>query len=543
MAPPTAAPTGVFDTIDPATSTLILKLQIQDIDQLLGANNNEAELSGWQETLLAQKEELQRSLSIIRDRRVTMGIAYSVAQDIKAVNALVAEERQAEDDRAMACRLAGLPVPPRRALPDLSLPEIAAPRPANSRPASSMPTPADSVIPPSTQMPPPPVVPSNSASQPSFPPQSSAESPNALFYWTGGRKRSKDDEDDQPPQKRVQTENEAVIDLTKSPTPEKPTTLPCVSCSDDFEVASLAHMECEHDYCQECLQRVVVNALNDEACYPPRCCKKPFQMDSMRYFLTPEIISGFHEKKVEFETANRLYCSNPTCSTFLYPACITGDKAECPICLVSTCTICKGATHTGDCPQDTGVQQVLTLANGEGWRRCSKCKAVVELGIGCNHITCRCKAEWCYVCGANWKTCQCPTWSEARLLGRAEQIADPIAPPVAQVPQPLPPPPAPRPQQVAVARQCHHGYACKRYRLQGWAGQAHWWAVSYRVFRNHRRRSNALKLAIYNHMVVQFCDQSKSNGVDAMNSMKGVMRTFNKTEAGVRASKYRWLSN
>jgi hypothetical protein len=80
MAPPTAAPTGVFDTIDPATSTLILKLQIQDIDQLLGANNNEAELSGWQETLLAQKEELQRSLSIIRDRRVTMGIAYSVAR-------------------------------------------------------------------------------------------------------------------------------------------------------------------------------------------------------------------------------------------------------------------------------------------------------------------------------------------------------------------------------------------------------------------------------------------------------------------------------
>ncbi|KAF8860128.1 hypothetical protein BDZ45DRAFT_588835 [Acephala macrosclerotiorum] len=374
--------------MDHASSALILELQIQDINQLLGAKNNEAELSGWQETLLAQKEELQRSLSIIRDRRVGLQISHAMAQDVRAVNALVAEEHQAQSDRAMACRLAGLP---------------------------------------------------NNAQ---------------YFDWSGGRKRSREDDDlEQPPQKRLQMETEAVVDLTMSPSPERPTTLPCVSCSDDFEVTLLAHMECGHDYCQECLQRVVVNALNDEACYPPRCCKKLFHMDSMRHFLTAEIISGFHEKKVEFGTTNRIYCSNPTCSTFLYPACIDGDKAECPICLVSTCTICKGTAHPGDCPQDTGVQQVLNLANGEGWRRCSKCKAVVELGIGCNHITCRCKAEWCYVCGANWKTCQCPTWSEARLLGRAEQIADRIIPPVAQDPQPLPPPPAPRPQQAAVVRQ------------------------------------------------------------------------------------------
>jgi hypothetical protein len=110
-------------------------------------------------------------------------------------------------------------------------------------------------------------------------------------------------------------------------------------------------------------------------------------MDDMRHFLTPEIISCFHEKAVEFGTTDRIYCSNPTCSTFLYPVNIKGDQGECPVCLVETCTICKGASHTGDCPQDTGIQQVLALANGEGWKRYSKCKAVVELGVGCNHIT------------------------------------------------------------------------------------------------------------------------------------------------------------
>lgn len=447
MVPLAAAPAGIFDNMDHASSALILELQIQDINQLLGAKNNEAELSGWQETLLAQKEELQRSLSIIRDRRVGLQISHAMAQDVRAVNALVAEEHQAQSDRAMACRLAGLPVPPRTDMPGIALPQVPAPRQSNALPESASATPMTSH---STQIPPPPVPSSSVQSQSSVVPQNNAQ----YFDWSGGRKRSREDDDlEQPPQKRLQMETEAVVDLTMSPSPERPTTLPCVSCSDDFEVTLLAHMECGHDYCQECLQRVVVNALNDEACYPPRCCKKLFHMDSMRHFLTAEIISGFHEKKVEFGTTNRIYCSNPTCSTFLYPACIDGDKAECPICLVSTCTICKGTAHPGDCPQDTGVQQVLNLANGEGWRRCSKCKAVVELGIGCNHITCRCKAEWCYVCGANWKTCQCPTWSEARLLGRAEQIADRIIPPVAQDPQPLPPPPAPRPQQAAVVRQ------------------------------------------------------------------------------------------
>lgn len=127
--------------------------------------------------------------------------------------------------------------------------------------------------------------------------------------------------------------------------------------------------------------------------YPPRCCRQTFNMDSMRQFLTPEIISGFHLKKIEYSTETRIYCSNLICSSFLYPDNIKGDKAECSLCLTSTCTICKGPAHVGDCPQDGALQQVITLATGEGWRRCSKCKAMVELHLGCNHITCRCKSE------------------------------------------------------------------------------------------------------------------------------------------------------
>lgn len=33
---------------------------------------------------------------------------------------------------------------------------------------------------------------------------------------------------------------------------------------------------------------------------------------------------------------------------------------------------------------------------------CPRCNVIVELESGCNHITCRCKHEFCYVCGLDW---------------------------------------------------------------------------------------------------------------------------------------------
>ncbi|KAG5191931.1 hypothetical protein JKP88DRAFT_274920 [Tribonema minus] len=49
----------------------------------------------------------------------------------------------------------------------------------------------------------------------------------------------------------------------------------------------------------------------------------------------------------------------------------------------------------------------------EGWRRCARCGAAVELRGGCAHVTCRCRREFCYACGAAWKSCTCALWSAA----------------------------------------------------------------------------------------------------------------------------------
>lgn len=48
---------------------------------------------------------------------------------------------------------------------------------------------------------------------------------------------------------------------------------------------------------------------------------------------------------------------------------------------------CKGASHHGDCPNDESLHQVLQLAGQQLWQRCQNCRAMIELNVGCNHIT------------------------------------------------------------------------------------------------------------------------------------------------------------
>ncbi|RSL68039.1 hypothetical protein CEP54_002966 [Fusarium duplospermum] len=139
---------------------------------------------------------------------------------------------------------------------------------------------------------------------------------------------------------------------------------------------------------------------------------------------SPALVGEFRAKKLEHDTPNRTYCSKPSCSTFVPPAFIAKDVARCPKCSQRTCVHCKGPFHHGVCPSDTVSQQVLELATQNGWQQCKACKRVVELEQGCNHITCKCKAEFCYVCGERWKTCSCPQWHEERLYNRANAIVD-----------------------------------------------------------------------------------------------------------------------
>lgn len=186
----------------------------------------------------------------------------------------------------------------------------------------------------------------------------------------------------------IETEQAESSTLAAKQTRQSPSRMRrCVACTEETEFFNVMRAPCHHEYCRPCLENLFEAAMVDESLFPPRCCRQPIVMNVARIFLNSELMRRFEKKKLEFETPNRTYCYSPTCSAFIHPSRIEGEVATCPDCGSITCTSCKARGHTGDCPNDSAMQQLLTTAQASGWQRCYSCWRLVELDHGCNHMT------------------------------------------------------------------------------------------------------------------------------------------------------------
>ena len=160
----------------------------------------------------------------------------------------------------------------------------------------------------------------------------------------------------------------------------------CIVCSDAFRARHLITAPCGDHYCQACIGQLFDLAMRDESLFPPRCCRQPIPLGIATRMLTAGQVQKFLETRVEFSTPNRTYCHDTGCLAFIMPANISGEKAMCT-CGTLTCTVCKAAAHEGDCPEDPAYASLMAFATAEGYQTCRQCKRLVELSIGCNHMT------------------------------------------------------------------------------------------------------------------------------------------------------------
>ncbi|KAF4979344.1 hypothetical protein FZEAL_4430 [Fusarium zealandicum] len=210
----------------------------------------------------------------------------------------------------------------------------------------------------------------------------------------------------------------------------------CVCCRADFKTSGSLHsISCGHAYCGNCLKSLIHSAMTDESSMPPRCCAQPLPGSIIKDLLNRDAQQEFLKAIVQYSTPwqARIFCSNPSCGEFIPPHHKLDPKypfnVTCRKCNTRVCLMCKRNAHpTGkDCPEDWELDQVLKMDDKASWRRCYKCRNLVELVEGCTHMTCRCKAQFCYVCGGVWDAnIGCPNYcngeEEMERRRREEQV-------------------------------------------------------------------------------------------------------------------------
>lgn len=202
----------------------------------------------------------------------------------------------------------------------------------------------------------------------------------------------------------------------------------CLTClSDDIPISRSAKLGCSHRMCHKCLKRIFTMSVADPQHMPPRCCtSNHIPLKHVDKLFDTKFKTKWNKKYQEYTTKNRIYCPSRGCGEWIKPSNIHveyGRKyGKCSRCKTKVCCICNGKWHRGkDCPKDEDTNKFIEVAQQEGWQRCYNCSAMVELKEGCNHITCRCTAEFCIICGAKWKSCECP-WFNYGVVMEGDQL-------------------------------------------------------------------------------------------------------------------------
>lgn len=328
---------GFLQGVDEQTADLIIQLQLQDADlysSFSKGKSREGEMSDESLAFQLQKQELE-SISLLRTNdRMARSIAFAVQADGQLLMETVSQEEIATRDHCIARQL------------------------------------TDGVAPSNMDYP------GGDTEAQSF--DNELLEKLRVLYVSGLEDAQQDLADGEQAESSTWAAGRAI----------NPSSINrhCEACREEVKFFEVARVPCRHEYCRACLEDLFKASMTDESLFPPRCCRQPITIASVRIFLKSELVRDF-EKKIEFETPNRTYCHLSNCSAFIDARNIHGEGATCLECASTTCTTCKAAAHEGDCPNDTLLQQVLDTARENGWQRCYSCWRVVELDHGCNHMT------------------------------------------------------------------------------------------------------------------------------------------------------------
>ncbi|KAK3300893.1 uncharacterized protein B0H64DRAFT_26255 [Chaetomium fimeti] len=201
------------------------------------------------------------------------------------------------------------------------------------------------------------------------------------------------------------------------------TTKQCSICIDDKsrdEMPVQITPRCTHQptACKDCLGEWLRSSIERGAwdrLHCPDCPEVLSWQDVKRH--APEGTFNRYDTLVTRATLTK----DPTFHFCLSPACGSGQmyeaacpRFECISCQASSCLHHRVAWHTDETceayDKRNQARQAAEKASEKAIRGsskpCPKCQRDVHKFAGCNHITCLCRHEWCYICSEPWQRLQ-----------------------------------------------------------------------------------------------------------------------------------------
>jgi len=205
----------------------------------------------------------------------------------------------------------------------------------------------------------------------------------------------------------------------------------CMICFDKIDPTQYNPLEpCGHLFHAPCFKAYVDNKISSRE-FPIFCpileCKAEIDGSFIKEIIESSEFEKFDQYSFKFlvERNSEEYscCPTPDCSyVFVWVAKEDSNDFTCPKCKKRYCLNCRVAYHTGMTCKEYEINnkhtsdddKFLKFVKGKKYKQCPKCKFWVSKTQGCNHMTCRCKFQFCYACGGEYMKCDCVKALQAR---------------------------------------------------------------------------------------------------------------------------------
>jgi len=195
----------------------------------------------------------------------------------------------------------------------------------------------------------------------------------------------------------------------------------CPICLEDFPVSNTTTLACGHRYCIPCaVEYYTFNIRNDrnvnELHCPYPACRMRMPPHGLKLLLPPDVYELYQDATIRSylrKEQDARWCPGSSCNyvVIVHDPHMKSGRAPvvCPQCSTKFCFLCVKQWHAGQSCQSQYTlddQQFFDWAAREKElvQPCPMCGLPTQRSGGCNHMTCSCTYEWCWLCRKHYET-------------------------------------------------------------------------------------------------------------------------------------------